>query len=301
MLGPTASGKSELAVSLAEATGGEVLSVDSMQVYRGMDIGTAKPDAAMRARVPHHLLDLADPRDVFSVADFQREGAAVFSRLAQERATPVVAGGSGLHFRSLVDPMRFPPTDDELRAKLEESDPDVLRAELLDADPSATQHVDLANARRVLRAVEVLRLTGVSPSQRAAAPAAAAVRAYEGGKAMVAVGLDPGAGLAGRVEQRFDRMLGEGLLSEVAGLADRLGPTARQAVGYQQLLAVVRGEASLDAGRQAAISASLALAKRQRTFFRRDPRIRWLPWSDDPAERCRVALSVVEEARAWSS
>jgi tRNA dimethylallyltransferase len=127
------------------------------------------------------------------------------------------------------------------------------------------------------------------------------VRAYEGGKAMVAVGLDPGAGLAGRVEQRFDRMLGEGLLSEVAGLADRLGPTARQAVGYQQLLAVVRGEASLDAGRQAAISASLALAKRQRTFFRRDPRIRWLPWSDDPAERCRVALSVVEEARAWSS
>lgn len=277
----------------------DIVSVDSMQVYRGMDIGTAKPDEMMRRRYGYHLVDLVDPTDELSVAEYQTEGRGVLDRLAGDGRAGILAGGSGLHFRSLVDPLEFPPTDDALRAELEETPRRELVEELLAADPGAGDVVDLANPRRVLRAVEVLRLSGETPTGRLATPQAAAVRDYQAARPFIGVGIDPGEELAARAEVRFDAMLDAGLLDEVAVLAPRLGRTARQAVGYKELMPVVAGEASLEEGRTAAVRATLALAKRQRTFFGRDPRIEWIPWHHDPEERVAAAWSRLEES--WTS
>ncbi len=271
-----------------------------MQVYRGMDIGTAKATAAQQARVPHHLIDLVEPSASFSVAEFQEAGRAVLDELDRRNRNAVIAGGSGLHFRAIVDPMVFPPTAPDIRAELESTAHDLLIGELLAADPDAGDHVDLANPRRVLRAVEVHRITGRTPSQRAAAPEAHALRDYQSAYELHAIGVDPGDRLATFVEKRFDAMLAGGLLDEVDRLAPDLGPTARQAVGYKELIEVVSGERSIEEGRALAIQATLHLAKRQRTFFRRDPRIRWIPWHDDPAARQASAWAVVEEA-SWTS
>jgi tRNA dimethylallyltransferase len=295
VVGPTASGKSGLAVEVARRLGGEVVGVDSMQIYREMDIGTAKPDRVLRAEVPHHMIDLCDPEDEFSVAEFQDAGRRVMAAVRERRQRVVIAGGSGLHFRSLVDPLEFPPTDPEVRAALEQTASADLSVELLAADPSAGSHVDLANPRRVMRAVEVLRLTGRLPSERAATESAAAVRSYEPRHPFVGVGLDPGDALRSRVEARLDAMLAAGLMDEVTRLAPRLGLTAAQAVGYKQLLPVVTGAVDLAEARDIAVAATLALAKRQRTFFRRDPRIDWLTWDDDPAVRRDQAWSRIEE------
>ncbi len=281
-------------MALASAVGGEIISVDSMQVYRGMDIGTAKPSVAIRAGIPHHMIDVAGPEDAYSVAEFQRDGVPIVDRVARG-ATTVLVGGSGLHFRALVDPLEFPPTDEAVRAGVEAGDLTELLAELLGADPDAGEHVDLANPRRVRRAVEILRLTATTPSSRAGTSRARMVRDYEPRKPFVAIGLDPGSAIAGRVEARFDAMLAKGLLDEVAGLAERLGPTASQAVGYKELMPVVRGTTGIEEARRSAIAATMALVKRQRTFFRKDPRIRWLPWHDDPETRTAMATAVLEE------
>jgi tRNA dimethylallyltransferase len=268
-----------------------------MQVYRGMDIGTAKPDLEARKRFGYHLVDLVDPWEELTVADYQRHGETVIASAGDEPL--VLAGGSGLHLRALVDPLEFPPTDDGLRAELEEEAPRALLDELLGADPGAGDVVDLANPRRVLRAVEVYRLTGATPTERVASAPGVAVRDYEPSRPFVGIGVDPGQELAGRVERRFDRMLADGLLEEVAGLSERMGRTARQAVGYQQLLPVVSGEATLTEARERAIRATLSLAKRQRTYFRRDPRVSWLPWHHEPRERVEAAVSQIEGA--WIS
>jgi tRNA dimethylallyltransferase len=286
-------------LALAERLDAEILSVDSMQVYRGMDVGTAKPGLDLCRRVRHHLIDLVDPEESFTVAQFQDAGRAVLDSLEAEGRAAVIAGGSGLHFRSLVDPMRFPPTDADVRAELEAAGHEALVGELLAVDPDAARFVDVANPRRVLRAVEIYRLVGEVPSVRAGSEQAHALRSYRAERPFVAVGLDPGDRLEERVRARFDAMLDSGLVAEVASLADRMSATARQGVGYKQMLAVVRGEESLAAGREAAIRATLALAKRQRTFFRRDPRIRWLPWHDGPDERLSEAASVLEEETTW--
>lgn len=288
-------------MAIAAQLSGEIVSVDSMQVYRGMDIGTAKPDAATCARVPHHLIDLVEPEESYSVAEYQSAGRTVLDALEAEGTTAIVAGGSGLHFRALVDPMSFAPTEPALRAELEAVPAADLVTELLGSDPEAAAHVDLANPRRVLRAVETLRLSGTTPSQRAGTAEAEALRSYTPRLALVAVGLDPGDALETRVIARFDAMLGVGLLDEVAELAPRLGRTARQAVGYKELIPVVNGGTSLEEGRAAAIQATLGLAKRQRTFFRRDPRIRWLTWHDDPDERVSRARRALEEVGTWTS
>jgi tRNA dimethylallyltransferase len=295
-VGPTAAGKSELAIGLASRLGGQVLSVDSMQVYREMDIGTAKPDAATRSRVPHHLLDLVDPEVEFTVAEFQEVGLVVRDRLRAEEVTPVVCGGSGLHFRALVDPLEFPPTDPKVRDELERAGHEQLIAELQALDPHAADHVDLANPRRVVRALEIQRITGLTPSERAASAAGEAVRRYLSAVPLLVLGCDPGEGLADRVAARFDRMLDRGLLDEVERLAPRLGRTARQAVGYKELLPVVERGVDLAVARDEALRATLALAKRQRTYFGKDPRVHWIPWHHDPAQRLERAMAAVEEA-----
>lgn len=271
-----------------------------MQVYRGMDIGTAKADTATRERIAHHLIDLVEPAIDFSVAEFQRRGRLALADLERRGVIAVICGGSGLHLRSLVDPLEFPPTDPSIRARLEARDAADSRRRLLAADPGAGEHVDLDNPRRVVRALEVMEITGLTPSDRSRSPAARAVREYTPLAPFVAVGIDPGERLRPRIEQRFDAMLAGGLLDEVQRLLPRLGRVARQAVGYKELIPVVTGDRSLEEGRAAAIAATAALAKRQRTFFRRDPRIEWISWEDDASRRVAAVIDHLAEVGTWS-
>ncbi len=266
-----------------------------MQVYRGLDIGTAKPSPAEQSVVPHHLIDVVNPEASFTVAEHQSIGVAAIDHILARDAQPIVVGGSGLHFRALVDPLEFPPTDAAVRAEIEAMAPADAALELLESDPGAAAAVDMANPRRVSRALEVMRLTGVGPTERSGSDSAAAVRSYKPRVPLVAFGMDPGDALASRVERRFDAMLAAGLLDEVAAVGNRLGVTAAQGVGYKELVPVVRGEVTLEVGRDAAIRATMALAKRQRTFFRRDPRIRWIPWHDGADQALQYALAAVGE------
>ena len=286
-------------MQLAEDLGADIVSVDSMQVYREMDIGTAKPDTGQQRRVRHHLLDLVEPEVEFTVADYQAAAIEALNHLAAIGRRAILVGGSGLHFRSLVDPIDPAPTDPELRVELEAAPVGDLVDELRRHDPHAGSAVDLANPRRVVRAVEVLRLTGATPTQRAGATPD--IVDYRPARRFVAVGFDPGDELAERVDRRLAAMVDAGLLDEVARLRHRLGRTARQAVGYRQLLAVVEGGTSVGDGLAAARKATVALARRQRTFFRRDPRIRWLPWHDDIVHRVERARAVLDEEPAWTS
>ena len=277
-----------MALEVAERLDGIVLSLDSMQVYRGMDIGTAKPSIADRERVPHAMVDLVDPAEEYSVRDFQVEAR----RVIDESDRPVVlAGGSGLHMRAVIDPMEFLPTDAGLRRELEGADTESLVSELTSADAGAGEHVDLANSRRVIRAVEVLRLSGRTPSAVATDPSRQAVARYESKYPCTIVGIDPGPSLGGRIDDRIDRMIDAGLVAEVERLTGRMSRTAAQAVGYAQLRLVVSGEVALEDGIAATRKATRDLARHQRAWFGRDPRVRWLdPLRDD------VVAAVMESA-----
>lgn len=285
---------------VAERLGAEIVSVDSIQVYRGMDIGTAKPTAEEIARVPHHMIDIVDPQVAFSVAEFQVRGRLAMAEIEGRGARVLIVGGSGLHFRSLVDPLEFPPTDEGLREAIEGMSLEAATAELLSVDPEAAVWVDLSNPRRVIRALEIHRLTGWTPTARATAPTADAVREYRPEIPVAVVGVDPGEQLPTRVERRFDRMIERGLLEEVRGLHGRLGPTAATAVGYREMMRVVEGQWDLATARRRAIDATTSLARRQRTYQRRDPRIDWLGWQDDPASLAEAAVASLEGA-GWTS
>ena len=278
-----------------------IVSTDSMQAYRGMDIGTAKPSAAIRSEITYRMVDVADPSEDFDVRRYQRLGRVAIDEEIARRGRVIVCGGSGLHFRALVDPMTFAPTDPALRAELEGMDLADLVARLLVSDPAAGQVVDLDNPRRVIRAVEVAQLTGLTPTVRATSPEAADVAGYRPLLSFTAVGIDPGDAVRERVETRFDAMVAEGLLDEVAGVADSLGRTARQAVGYKELIPVVQGDTTLAEATGEVLSATMGLVKRQRTFFRRDPRIEWLAWQDDHARRIDDAVAAIGEAAGWTS
>jgi tRNA dimethylallyltransferase len=292
LLGPTASGKTETAIALAQHFGAEIISVDSMQVYRGMDIGTAKPSILERRGITHHLIDVADPSEEFTVARFRRLGRQV---LEEVRAPAIViSGGSGLHFRALLDPLSFAPTDPDVRRELESRDAEQMVAELLQADPGAGLFVDVANSRRVIRAVEIYRLTGETPSARAATAAAEDVRRYVPEVGFEAVGVDPGERLDERIEMRLGEMRSAGLVDEVRSLAPKLGRTARGAVGYREVLAALEGHTTMDEAFTQAEANTKKLARKQRTWFQRDPRIRWIPWIDDPDQRLRRILETFE-------
>jgi tRNA dimethylallyltransferase len=285
---------------VAERLGAEIVSVDSMQVYKGMDVGTAKPAAEEIARVPHHMIDIVDPEVAFSVAEFQVRGRLAMAEIGGRGARVLIVGGSGLHFRSLVDPLEFPPTDDGLREVIEGMSAEEATAELLAADPEAGVWVDLSNPRRVIRALEIHRLTGLTPTVRATAPTADAVREYRPEIPVAVVGVDPGEQLPARVERRLDGMIERGLLDEVDGLRGRLGTTAATAVGYREMLRVVEGEWDLATARKRAVDATTSLARRQRTYHRRDPRIDWLGWQDDPVLLAEAAVASLEGA-GWTS
>lgn len=297
LVGPTASGKSAVALRLARRLGASILSVDSMQVYRGMDIGTAKPSVEERREIRHHMIDLVDPSDEYTVAEFQ---AAARDVLGGEGPV-IVAGGSGLHMRAVLDPLEFSPHDPQVRRRLETSPLEELRSRLLEDDPLAGDHVDLENPRRVVRAVEILEVSGETPSARASTEAARDVASYRPLIPFRAAGLDPGDGVAERVRARVEEMRDAGLLEEVAGLAPVLGRTAAQAVGYKELLPVVAGELDEAAGFSAVTEATLGLVRRQRTYFRRDPRISWVEWCEDEEALADRVLETWEGASPWSS
>lgn len=261
-------------MEIARRTGAVIFSVDSMQAYRGMDIGTAKPSVSERKEVPHELIDIADPEVDLSVEVFQRIG---IERLEAADRPILIVGGSGLHFRSLVDPLTFAPHHAGVRAELNALELDQAVERLTEADPDAGHHVDLMNPRRVIRALEVLELTGMTPSQRASTREAIAIREYRPLRPFVGIGVDPGEAIEPRIETRVDRMLETGLVEEVTGLARRLGRNASRAVGYAELLDVIDGPATLDHAVEAIKANTLKLARRQRTWFGRDPRITWLP------------------------
>lgn len=271
-----------MAVQIAERLGAEIISVDSMQVYVGMDIGTAKPNLLERRGIPHHLIDVANPETEFSVADFRLIGRET---LESSEANMVITGGSGLHFRALVDPMSFAPTDPQLRTELEKTPIDDLIAELRRIDPEMDGHVDVANPRRVIRAVEIWRLSGETPSQRASSAEAEDLRRYVPEIDFTAVGVDPGDALDRRVESRLEEMRSGGLVEEVSRLQPHLGRTARNAVGYREILDSLDGLSSVDEAFEKAARNTRKLARKQRTWFQRDPRIRWIPWYDDVADR----------------
>jgi tRNA dimethylallyltransferase len=277
VLGPTAAGKSDLGVALAEAVGGEVVNADSMQLYRGMDIGTAKLTPAERRGVPHHLLDVWPVTETASVAAYQSLArAAVASVLARGRV-PVLVGGSGLYVRAVLDDLRFPGTDPTLRGQLEAelaaAGAPALHARLATLDPDAARDILPTNGRRIVRALEVVELTG---GPFTATLPAAATAVYDA----VQVGVDrPPAALDARIVARVDRMWTLGFVDEVrrliaAGLA--AGPTASRALGYRQILAALAGAGTLDEARAETVRATRRFARRQRSWFRRDPRVTWL-------------------------
>jgi tRNA dimethylallyltransferase len=275
VVGPTATGKTALAVQLARRLSGEVVNADSMQLYRGMDIGTAKPTPEERGGVPHHLLDLWHVREPASVAEYARTARAVVDRLRAEATVPLLVGGSGLYVRAVLDDLRFPGTDPEVRARLEgelaSEGPAALHARLAAVDPDAAAAVLPSNGRRIVRALEVVELTGGSfrarlPEPRPRYPA-------------VVVGLDrPTADLDERVAARVDRMWAAGFVAEVEALAAdglREGPTASRALGYAQVLAQLAGELGPDEARERTVTTTRRFVRRQRSWFRRDPAVRW--------------------------
>jgi tRNA dimethylallyltransferase len=282
VVGPTATGKSELGIALALALGGEVVNADSMQLYRGMDIGTAKLAPAEQRGVPHHLLDIWEVTEPASVAEYQRLARAAIDAVLARGGTPVLVGGSGLYVRAALDPLEFPGTDPAVRDRLERELAAVgagaLHARLSRVDPQAAQAILPSNGRRIVRALEVVELTG--------RPFAATLPGYgapggppgPGRHEAVQVGLDR-SDLDGRIDLRVDRMWRRGLVAEVHRLEAcglRAGRTAGRALGYQQVLAALDGRCSAEQARLETQRATRRFARRQRSWFRRDPRVCWL-------------------------
>jgi tRNA dimethylallyltransferase len=277
VVGPTATGKSDLGVALAAALSGEVVNADAMQLYRGMDVGTAKLTPRERAGVPHHLLDVLDVTDTAAVAAYQRAARDVVERLLAAGRTPVLVGGSGLYVQAVVDDLDFPGTDPALRAELEaelaERGPAALHTRLAAVDPAAAEVVLPSNGRRIVRALEVVALTGKPFPARL--PTTGAPR-YDA----VLLGVDrPTAELDLRVARRVARMFAAGLVEETRALLGRGlrdGRTASRALGYQQVVAALDGEGDLVTAAADTVVATRRFVRRQRSWFRRDRRIHWL-------------------------
>jgi tRNA dimethylallyltransferase len=275
LVGPTASGKSALALELAQrAPGVELVSVDAMQVYWGMDVGTAKPTPAEQAAVRHHLLDLADPAEPFSVAEWKAAADRALEDIAARGARALLVGGTGLYLRALVDDLEIPGRWPEVRADLEE-EPDTvaLHARLAEVDPVAAGRMLATNRRRVVRALEVTVGSG-----RPFSSFGPGLEAYPPVD-VPQVGLRPPLDvLDRRIADRVAAMAAAGLVDEVRQLLDRaggLGPTAGQALGYREVAAALRDGTSVDEALEETVRRTRAFARRQLRWFRRDPRIAW--------------------------
>jgi tRNA dimethylallyltransferase len=277
VLGPTAAGKSDLSLELAQALDGEVVNADSMQLYQGMDIGTAKLTVAERRGVPHHLLDIWPVTRTASVSEYQVLARAAIADIHERGRTAILVGGSGLYVRAAIDDLRFPGTDPVLRASLEAElariGPAELHTRLAAADPAAAAAVLPSNGRRIVRALEVIQLTG--------RPFTATLPGYDSVLPAIQLGVTlPRGELDGRVAARVDRMWRLGLVEEVRALAAaglREGRTASRALGYAQVLRFLDGEWTETEAAAQTVQATRRFVRRQESWFRRDPRVTWLP------------------------
>ncbi|HYJ69648.1 MAG TPA: tRNA (adenosine(37)-N6)-dimethylallyltransferase MiaA [Nocardioidaceae bacterium] len=292
VVGPTAAGKSDLAVALAAARGDEVISVDSMQIYRGMDIGTAKLPASERAGVTHHLLDRLDVTEPATVAEFQSWARDAIDDCVRRSVLPILVGGSALYVRAVVDKFEFPGTDPQVRAALEaelqQVGPEALHARLAERDPDAAERILPTNGRRIVRALEVMELTG--------GPFMAALPTYEYAYPSVTqIGVDvPRDVLDRRIADRVDAMWAAGLVDEVRSLERRglrEGRTASRALGYAQVLRFIAGKCTEVEARAETIRATRRFARRQDSWFRKDPRVTWIPYDAPDLVAQALALS----------
>lgn len=291
VVGPTAAGKSDLGVELALRLGGEVVNADSMQLYAGMDIGTAKLTVAERRGVPHHLLDIWPVTKTASVAEYQRAARRIIDDLRAAGKVPILVGGSGLYVRAVLDDLDFPGTDPAVRARLEAElervGPAALHRRLAELDPDAAAAILPSNGRRIVRALEVIELSG--------RPFTARMPSYESVYPSVQIGLEvPRPELDERIARRVERMWRAGFVDEVrrlaaAGLAD--GRTAGRALGYAQVLRMLAGEWTEEQAKAETIRATRRFARRQESWFRRDPRVHWLPY--DAPDLVDRALALV--------
>ncbi|KRA31205.1 MULTISPECIES: tRNA (adenosine(37)-N6)-dimethylallyltransferase MiaA [unclassified Nocardioides] len=292
LVGPTASGKTALSLDLASALHGEIVNTDAMQVYRGMDIGTAKLPLAERRGIPHHLLDTLDISDVATVSDFQDWARTAIAELRSRGVTPVLVGGSGLYTRVILDQFDFPGTDavvrERLEAELVEAGVAAMSGRLRVLDPVAADRIG-ENGRRIVRALEVIELTGEPYSARLP------VQEYvDPHTVQIGVSIDP-AVLEDRIRQRVQAMFDEGFVAEVEGLLARglaEGRTARVAIGYRQVMAALAGEMSLEEAQERTFIATRKFSRRQMAWWRADPRITWVEY-DDP-DRVAKALAAIQ-------
>jgi tRNA dimethylallyltransferase len=297
LVGPTAVGKTDLSLALAEALGAEIVSIDSMLVYRGMDVGTAKPTDAEQARVRHHMIDVAEPSESFSVARFQHAGRRALREIDERRRDALLVGGSGLYFRAIVDDLEFPGTDPGTRTDLEHQaaalGPARLYERLASTDPVAAARIEPGNVRRIVRALEVPAVTGRPFSSFAAAWERYDVDAVRPAGLRMSREL-----VVGRIRARVVLMLDDGWLDEVRSLVDAgFGGwlTSTQAIGYAELARHLRGDMTLDDAIEATVKRTTNLARRQMAWFRRDPRIRWFDVDE------RGAMSAFEAIRVFLS
>ena len=278
VVGPTAAGKSDLAVELARRLDGEIINADSMQLYRGMDIGTAKLTPAERRGVPHHLLDVWDVTEPANVADYQRLARSTIDQVWSRGRVPVLVGGSGLYVLGVLDDLEFPGTDEAVRARLEaelaDAGPAALHARLRERDPVAAAAILPSNGRRVVRALEVIELSG--------GPFAATLPEHRYVYDAEQIGLAvPRPELDEHITVRVERMWAAGFVDEVRALEAkglRDGRTAARALGYAQVLRALAGEWTQEQAKEQTIRATRRFARRQEAWFRRDTRVRWLPY-----------------------
>lgn len=297
IVGPTAAGKTELSLDLAERLGGEIVNTDAMQLYRGMDIGTAKLPVAERRGIPHHLLDRLTVSEPATVAEFQGWARTVITSLRAAGRPPVLVGGSALYTRAVLDRFEFPGTDPALRAKWEAElvarGPAALHALLAERDPAAAERIEPDNGRRIVRALEVVELTG-----RPFSATLPQLEYVEPATVQIGVRIDRDL-LERRIEQRVDAMFETGLVDEVRRLLDEglaEGRTASRAIGYQQVIAHLAGDLSLAEARERTVIATRQFARRQLAWWKDDPRIAWVE-QDDPrrVERALAAVALVVE------
>lgn len=291
VVGPTASGKTSLGISLAKEFGGEIISADSRQIYRGMDIGTAKASPAMRAEIPHHLVDIRNPDEEYTVADFKRDADEVIRAIAAKGKLPIMVGGTGLYVKAVVENLDIPKiaADPALRASIEKEIEteglEAVFAKLVALDPEAAYVVDPKNPRRVVRALEVAITTGE--------PFTAQRKKNDPLYQALEIGIDPGAEiLRERINQRIDQMMRDGLTDEVKKLLKEYGQKtiAFDAIGYREIIAFLDGTQTLEEAVAAMKMNTWHFAKRQMTWFKKDTAIRWVRDGSEAIALCQAFL-----------
>jgi len=296
LLGPTGSGKTALSLAVGEHFGGEIVSCDSVAVYRGMDLGTAKPSAEERARLPHHLIDVAEPNEPFTAGEYSRAARAAMGEIAERGKVPIVTGGTGLYLRALTDGLFAGPARQlELRARLEQSRQRRgelwLHRLLTRLDPTSAARIHANDTPKLIRAIEVC-LTARKPLSEVLS------RNPLTGFRLLRIGLNPPRQeLYGRLNRRAEAMFASGLIDETRGLLERYGPVkALDSLGYRQAMLVLAGTLSLEAAVEAAQQGHRNYAKRQLTWFRREPQVHWIAGFGDEAETIRAACELVQSS-----